>query len=104
MMSLPALVSLPYHEAPHGSIRQPRRQARLGSGWLFGIALRRSSRWRPLWSPRERFFASIGELEVFEKRTVLVILAAIALLAFVCFVTLGPWVVAHPAPDWWLAE
>jgi cytochrome oxidase assembly protein ShyY1 len=48
--------------------------------------------------------AGIGELEAFEKRTTLVILAAMALLAFVCFVTLGPWVVAQAAPVWWLAE
>jgi hypothetical protein len=48
--------------------------------------------------------AGIGEREVFENRTTLVILAAMALLAFVCFVTLGPLVVAHAAPVWWLAE
>jgi hypothetical protein len=48
--------------------------------------------------------ADIGELEVFEQRTALVVLAAVALLAFVGFVTFGPWVVSHPAPDWWLAD
>jgi hypothetical protein len=48
--------------------------------------------------------AGIGELEVFEKRTTLVVLAAMALLAFAGFVTFGPWVVAHAAPDWWLAD
>jgi hypothetical protein len=48
--------------------------------------------------------AGIGELEVFEMRTTLVVLAAMALLAFAGFVTFWPWVVAHATPDWWLAD